>query len=814
MTVETRDQSTAVLQRVQQALAQVDQQLQRQGVSARQVLATVQQQDSAYTRYAATQDRVAAALARYEAASQRVRAMDEQRAAVLSSLTSTTDQIARVSDQASVALDRQAQAGLRLADAYRQQASAADTAAAADARLRQYANVPMTTPTTSSSGGGGSEGGMGSMAKQFLLYGVGYSAAYGGYSAFKNSIGRNVALSTLAGQTVASTSVNPADIPKLEAYATNTAASGTQPYSAQTILTGLYGFLSQGFSQSQATSMNSTAIGLSQIAGAQDTSQAATALLAMGNGFGWGNNVGASAGRYANYLQAGANIGAYSLADISQSLPNAGLAGLARSGFDPRFVMSAVASGSFSGVSAEETAQNLNSLGQALAKPSQQQKKFAAAMGMDIMPGEFGRAGGAMNWFQTLQQHLSGMNPATQQFMLSGLFGNQSAGRIVSEMLGGTGPRSFASVYGYMGQSQQGKGAYGSALAIEQSTPGQKLQSEEAKLAQSFDSLTAKTLPGLVSAVDAASGALDLLGNLGKKTPSNPTGATPLDTLRDFLTPGGKGFLNIGAARDQAARGQASTGVGAAIGSFFDRFAQWTHLEPGPSPTHTMPAPSHVTVNPHPTGGAGPGAQLYHGPAGGTYLATESSGGEGTGKTGALATNTAAQYARNAQMLMSTTSMRGTTDADMSRFANMVKIAMLEGQGPSTVQSALGLYIQAVKQNPMLSSTQKQLDILNEEKLVNPYLTRGQKAALLPPFQTPNPGMGGLEAGFQSTVVRFSGAATQQQQLILKLEEQVRQQQQQIQLLQQIVANTGTQKANAARTNLLAPLGVNRSPHA
>lgn len=84
----------------------------------------------------------------------------------------------------------------------------------------------------------------------------------------------------------------------------------------------------------------------------------------------------------------------------------------------------------------------------------------------------------------------------------------------------------------------------------------------------------------------------------------------------------------------------------------------------------------------------------------------------------------------------------------------------------------------------------------------------------MPPFHTPNPGLGGLAAGFQDTVVRFGSGAPAPQQLILKLEEQVRELRQQNAYLQQIANTTRTQQRNTARTSPLAGMGTNRSPHA
>lgn len=563
--VKGQDDATSTLQRVSGSLGSLNDALQRTGVTATQVLRAQQQMESAYASLQSAQDRLSSAQGTLIANQQRAAlAVDAYQRALTDLAQATGDTssqqaaAARAFDSTVAAQQRVVTSTAAVATAYRTLATAQETAGRAQQTYGDISAAPVRMPAErpASGGAGGGVGGTFDVAMNFLKYQLGYQLMYSLQSAITGAFTNNQQLSQLAGQTIASTTMNPADVPRLEAYATGVARGGQEPYNARTITQGAYGFMSQGFSTAQAQAMNQYAIGLSTIGGAQDTSQAATALLAMGNGFGWGSNVGQSARQYANYLQAGANIGAYSLPQIAQSIPNAGLAALTRLGFDPRFVMSAVATGSFSGTSAEETAQNLNSLGQVFAHPNRQQRMYAGALGVDIMPDAMGRAGGAYNWFQTLQQHTADMAPATQQYMLSGLFGNVSAARIVSELFAGTGPRSFQSVYGYMGQSQQGQGFYQQALGIANTTPGQQLANSEAKLTQQFDDMAQKFQPLEVALIqnlgklaDAAGSVADSINKAGGFGQYVEGG---MATLGALITPGGPGFGNLQKAQQES----------------------------------------------------------------------------------------------------------------------------------------------------------------------------------------------------------------------------------------------------------------------
>lgn len=796
LTIESRDQSSAVLQRVQQALAQVDRQLQSQGVSARQVIAAVQQQDSAYTKYASTQDRVAAALARYESASRRALAADQQRQQILSSLGSGTDQYTRAADSATTATQRQAEAGMRLADAYRSQADAAERAAAAAARVKTVTSAPMSTAESTSSGGG--LGGVGSS----LLIGGAYMASYMALSAVTNSVSRSAAYSRAVGTTAAETGLTPAQTKALDSQITAYAASGNEPYDRTTLMQGSYALASLGIGKN--TSNQAGAVGQitqlaaqsSAAAGSADMSASGDAIVSLINDFNLNNkDVVGNARKLADQLQVAVKLGkaemgqfASSVAVPAQMASQLGVSSGSLLGF-----MSAESAG---GIANTDLSQPTYALLASSLRPTNVQSRAAKGLGINYNSSFWGGPGGIAGGASTIERAMQsrGLNQQQQLTALTALFGDQAAAK------GFMAAQNAGGLQGVSQQVQNSQGAVQSAYATSQAASGAQLQNAETKLATSFDQLTTTALPGLVTALGAAAASLDLITNQGKTTASNPAGASAADTLRDFLTPGGKNFLNLSGARDQAARGQGSTGWGSIVGSAFDSALNAVGLGPGSSG---------IAANPHPTGGTGPGGIPM------TSLELAGYGGAGAGKFGSAASSYGGP--RGADWVTNFAGPGrgavGGKDADMTRFANNVQIAIQQGQSAATVQSALGLYVAAAKANPALSGSQRTLDILGEEKLVNKYLGAANAAATSMPFHTQNPGQGGLDAGFQNTAVRFGGGPDAQARLIAKLEQQLARADKQIALLQQIVGNTAHTQNNTARISPLAGKGTNRGSH-
>jgi hypothetical protein len=896
--VTAREQATAVLQRVQAQLAlQSTTVTSLAAANDRAALILARYQQATEKAALAEEGRQRIMALATSTAEQQVRALDNETAAILRTASAGQRMVDMLSQQAT-AQQRAADAAQRTADqqdaaierqvaAYDRQAQAAQDAADRQAAAAQRATDAMVRAATRGVnlvGGVGTGaygpvdpsaalvaratrginvyGGVGAGAygpalptepsrggflggeataylKNLALYGIGYQAAFAGLGAVQQSISNNVGLSQLIGQTAAQTpqpGLNPDQYMKqLDAYARKTAGTGQWQYNASQVLQGAYNFLSVGgYSVPQAEALNQYALGLSQIGGAQDTTGASTALMAMLQGFGKGTNVNQTARGYANLLQAGANVGAYTIPQIATTLPRANLFGLRQQGFDPQFIMAAMAAASATGVDAAQTAQDLGALGAVLFKPSPGQQGWARALHMNIGPGAFKQAGGAMAWFQQLQQHLSRTSAPNQQLALAGLFGRQDAAALIDEIFSGTGSTSFANIYRAMGRSQRGGGAYGAALSVESRTPGQKLQDSLDKLSTAFDDATTRLVPVLADAASKAADVLLLLANQGQKTSQNPAGATWIDTLRAFLTPGSPGFGNIDKARDMAARGQAATGSWAAAGSALDAtvrnieaFTRWLVGEAPPTAARPRTAAETTFPTPLATGAPLTVPHFFAGPTPPGMTRAAAPPGGGPAPTAPTQDAAAAANARiadqvnaniNARIGMTGRGGANAPTPEMQRWANNITAGIAQGWDPNRLQSALGLYIQAVHANAGLTGSQQLADIARETKLVAGHLAgvRGA-AALAPPFAQLQPGMGGLEAGFQNTVARFGSGVDPQTAEIRRLQAELRQANTKITgLLQQIhdlLAMQGRAWGPTATPTLLAGTGTNRIPH-
>ena len=164
----------------------------------------------------------------------------------------------------------------------------------------------------------------------------------------------------------------------------------------------------------------------------------------------------------------------------------------------------------------------------------------------------------------------------------------------------------------------------------------------------------------------------------------------------------------------------------------------------------------------------------------------------GPGQTRLAAPTTLAQLAPGQAGPILPTQIRESTAGSTG---NPLISALGDAVGSAMKTSALGAFLD-VQENTATKAVKK----------VTGYAPQ--------PFVTANPGVGGLEAGFQNTAVRFGSGTDSQSALIAKLEQTVKNDDAEIKtLLQRIADLLGQGRGNTARTSPLTGLGTNRSPY-
>lgn len=147
----------------------------------------------------------------------------------------------------------------------------------------------------------------------------------------------------------------------------------------------------------------------------------------------------------------------------------------------------------------------------------------------------------------------------------------------------------------------------------------------------------------------------------------------------------------------------------------------------------------------------------------------------------------------NGYLAIQKTQATGAAKATMTDSLDAIKTAILQGQGASSLQPLFTAYAKAVINNPSLSASAQKYDITKEQNDINKYLVNINKAATATPFTQLNPGMGAFQAGTGSTAVRFGGGQDPQTAETAKLRHELNTANQEIrQLLSQIAKNTST----------------------
>ena len=140
-----------------------------------------------------------------------------------------------------------------------------------------------------------------------------------------------------------------------------------------------------------------------------------------------------------------------------------------------------------------------------------------------------------------------------------------------------------------------------------------------------------------------------------------------------------------------------------------------------------------------------------------------------------------------------------------------LQLAMYQKAPQGTITSALGIVLQAIKEDTSMNGVQKSLLSGQERDLVAGFGGAKNPTNVLP-FAQNNAGLGGLEAGFGGTAVRFGGGRDPQTEEIRKLKEELHQANDRIAtLLEQVVTNTG-RGGQAASAHPLLAIGGSPQP--
>lgn len=761
LTVQSTDQASAVLARVQQALVQVD----RAQTLATQSATAL---SAAFDRVAVTATTTITALARLSTTLTSLGAGVDGIAASVDKALAAFDKLASGTATGSSSQDALIQSTRTLSVALGDATVVIDSYTAALARmdaaqLAAAASQGLLSRSGAANllGGGGSRGSVGGVLATGAALGPGgLAAAATVYAAVKATQAASSFWSAVAQAGAQSDTLqSPGAMQSFGQGLLNYAAGGRSPYSATTLAQGAEVPLASGYSVSALQQAIPAIARLAAQNGASNLDAADQLVTTLASAFGPGPRAsGAQLSSYADFASRAETLTKLQPGVLTTALPIvlSALPGTGVSAADATSLLLKV--GTVNPV-ARTDAQAIRQLIQSTqVKPTAGASSEASSIGLAIGPGSAQAYGGILGWIQALQT-TSGGNVNT----ISKILTQKNALSAYNDIIMGGG---LAQAAGY-GTALNNAGGTGQRVYNELSLGTQQ---QEAQLAARFNAdmvtlgttINTNVVPHLLDLANAALKGAEDLGTAFTK--SAPSTAIP----RSIPAP------------SNVPQGPLST---YSIPDIIHNLTGWGITNPfGGSAAATAVASGH-----RPSGGAGLPANVA-----GPLLPGET-------RTGAALR----VLPWNAEGPLLPGEVRGSGGASAGAGTSLTGFERSVSRSADQL-SLLGRLL-AAQQAPHTTAAK-----------TSGALSKAELAASYPPFTTPNPGMGGLEAGFQNTVVRFGGAdptvATlhQLQQENQRLREEVTKDNQQIIALLAQIARQGVRAT--ATSQVLAGTGTDRMP--